>query len=470
MSHRDQDGHSLLNSHAQDLSSVVEWLLTGIELRSIGLRTDCRWSACGLVSTALLWAWSEEPALTRRFEAVLKIAMKLWPREVTASCSYQAFLKLLVRWTVPLMSALKTVLRMRMQKSLASRFHQFGFSIFGADGSRLGLPRTTSNEERFSAKKTRKKPRRQKGSKQPQARRPRSATARKSRAKNKKSDSPQLWITTLWHAGIGLPWDWLCGPTSSSERHHVREMISALPQEALLACDANFIGYDFWTALLDSGREFVIRVGSNVRLLRKLGYVRESGNTVYVWPNHAAQKKQAPLVLRLVVVQGARNPWYLLTSVRNPARLSDAQIAEIYTLRWGIELFHRHFKRTFDRHKLRSHKADHVECEAHWSMLGLWAMLLHAAQYLHRQHIPPSRMSIAAVLRAYRTAMRDYKNHPDPGESLWQLLDKALIDNYLRKDKASRGYPRKKYDKPPGPPKISNATSDQIAQAKQLRI
>jgi hypothetical protein len=41
------------------------------------------------------------------------------------------------------------------------------------------------------------------------------------------------------------------------------------------------VGDDFWSALLESGHEFVIRVGGNVRLLKQLGTVRESGRTVY---------------------------------------------------------------------------------------------------------------------------------------------------------------------------------------------
>lgn len=152
--------------------------------------------------------------------------------------------------------------------------------------------------------------------------------------------------------------------------------------------------------------------------------------------------------------------------MRDQTRLSGPQIAEIYTLRWGIELYYRHFKRTFDRHKLRSHKADHVECEAHWSMLGLWAMLLHAEHHLARRPVPPDRLSVARVLRAYRTAMRYHKSVPEPGESLGELLDAALTDPYPRRNKTSRDYSRKTYDPPPGPPIITTATPHQIAHAK----
>jgi hypothetical protein len=182
---------------------------------------------------------------------------------------------------------------------------------------------------------------------------------------------------------------------------------------------------------------------------------------------HAARKREPPLVLRLVVLQGGRHPWYLLTSLRDPKRLSDHQVAEIYRQRWGIELYYRHFKATFDRRKLRSHKAEHAECEAHWSMLGLWSMLLHA-QVCLRRWIPPERISVAQVLRAYRLPMREFKSRPDPGESLWDLLRAARIDSYQRRDKSSRAYPRKKYEKPPGAPQLHDATLAQRTLAKQV--
>src|SRR5258708_22639843 len=51
-------------------------------------------------------------------------------------------------------------------------------------------------------------------------------------------------------------------------------------------------------------------VGSNVRLLRGLGYARERRGLVYLWPDKAAAKHLPPLVLRLVVVHDGKKPWY----------------------------------------------------------------------------------------------------------------------------------------------------------------
>jgi len=269
--------------------------------------------------------------------------------------------------------------------------------------------------------------------------------------------------------GTGLPWDWRIGPSDSSEREHFRQMIGTLPKGALVTADAGFVGYHYWKEVIDSGRQFLIRVGSNVRLLKKLGYVRQKRNIVYLWPDEVAAKRKPPLVLRLLAVHDGRKPCYLVTSVLDEKQLSDKQMAEIYRLRWGIEVFYRNFKQTFERRKLRSKSADNAAVEAEWSLLGLWAMGLHAQLVLAPKGIPTRRISVAGVLRAYRTPMREYKSHPDPGESLTELLGRAVIDTYQRGSKASRDYTRQKQETPPGPPKVFEATKKQIILAKQIK-
>ncbi len=331
-----------------------------------------------------------------------------------------------------------------------------GRLVFGVDGSKLELPRTVSNEGRFApaaARRGRLTRRRRAASRQTEA------------SRRKKANSPQLWITTFWHAATGLPWEWRLGPADSSERSHLLEMMDRLPANSLITADAGFVGYDVWSRLLAAGHDLLIRVGGNVRLLKTLGYVRESHGTVYLWPDETARRGQPPLVLRLVVVQGGRHPWYLVTSVLRRRELSDRQIAEIYRRRWGIELFYRHFKQTFARRKLRSQAAEHVLCEAHWSLLGLWAMLLYAQQHQLRRRVPPERLSVAGVLRAFRGLLKQPVAGSGDGSTFHQRLDQAVVDGYSRANKQSRSYPRKKKETAAGPPKIIIATTKQQQRA-----
>jgi hypothetical protein len=65
--------------------------------------------------------------------------------------------------------------------------------------------------------------------------------------------------------------------------------------------------------------------------------------------------------------------------------------------------------------------------------------------------------------------MRHYKSPPDPGERMRQLIDRALIDPYKRKNKSSRDYPRKKQEEAAGPPVIRKATRAQVQQALQVK-
>ena len=277
-------------------------------------------------------------------------------------------------------------------------------------------------------------------------------------------------LTKLFHLELRLPWDWRIGPYDASERGHLREMIPDLPDDALVVADCGFVGYDFWSELLASGRQFVIRAGGNVRLLRKLGWVRESHGTVYLWPDKARQRKQEPLVLRLVEVHDGRQSWSLVTSVRDTNRLSERQVAEIYRRRWRIELYFRHLKQTFGRAKLRSHKAEHAAIEAEWSLLGLWGMLLHTRGQLDPPTGPPLRgqVSVAKVLHAFRQVLDEPDTHPRHGESLRELLARAIVTPRRQHDRTSRGYPRKKYEPDAKPPRVTLATPKEIQLAKQI--
>jgi hypothetical protein len=308
MSHQDLDGRKVRFNY-QYLRQALEWLLPGTAFASLSFRDDCTWSARQLAAAALLWAWSDEATLIERFHTARKIVQRLFPRQQEPAGSYQAFTKLLRRWTATFVECLQQVLRQRMKQSLASRWLLHGFAVFGTDGSRVELPRTRSNEEAYAPLP---KPKQNRSRKRP--RRSRQSAA----ARAKKASVPQLWLTVLWHATTGLPWNWRLGPCDSSERNHLLHMLPSLPEEALITADAGFVGYDFLQLIVDSGRHFLVRVGSNVRLLRKLGTVRESDGIVYLWPEAAAQQGALPLVLRLVVASNGRHPVYLLTSELYP--------------------------------------------------------------------------------------------------------------------------------------------------------
>jgi hypothetical protein len=96
-------------------------------------------------------------------------------------------------------------------------------------------------------------------------------------------------------------------------------------------------------------------------------------------------------------------------------------------------------------------------------------MAVYGLKQLHDQGISPNRLSFAKLIRAFQRMMRDYALPVEKACKLRDLLLDAVIDEYERGDKTSRDYPHKKNEKPPGPPKVRNATKQEIQIAMQVK-
>ncbi len=472
MSHQDRPSPLVINH--QTIKQVVDWLLVPALFAGMKVRGTATWKPRMLAVAALLWATSELTTLQARFEQARKIVKQVFRWQPAPGTSYQGFVKMLGQWQPVLLGAIMPHLREQMQEGEAAQWETAGYVVFAGDGSRVELARTEALEAAFAPQRRRpKSPKRRKpagkrGGKRPAKRR--AAKKQSAAARQKKATSPQMWLTLLWHVGSGLPWAWRTGPSGSSERGPLEEMLPDLPATALLTADAGFVGSDFWHALLAAGHHFVIRVGANVRLVRHLGWARESGQTVYLWPTQMAKTHQPPLVLRLVLVHDGKPPVYLVTDLPK-ARLSDRQVAQIYGARWGIEVFFRTFKQTFGCRKLRSRAAQTAQLELEWALIGLWSVGLLGQRELAATGQEPTRLSPAAAIRAFQGTLRDYRVRPDsPAETLWAHLRRAVRDDYQRhSSKTRRHYPWKKQRPPIGVPTISRATPQQITHATELK-
>lgn len=474
MSHQDRMSNIIVNH--QTIKQVVDWLFPAARFAGMKTRAGASWKPRMLAVAALLWAVSERKNLKSRFEEARNIVKKVFRWQPAPGTTYQGFVKVLRKWHERLLLAIVPQVRAKMKEVLPGWWKIAGYVVFATDGSRVELARTDSLEEAFSPKRSRKRNGKRRKAKAARDRK-RSAKRRAARKKKqssasleKKANSPQMWLTLLWHVTTGLPWAWRTGPSDSSERGHLEEMLPELPENSLITADAGFVGYMFWKAILAAGHHFVIRVGGNVRLLKKLGCAREYDHVVYLWPDQAAKKNQPPLVLRLIVVHNGKHPIYLVTDL-NKTQLSDRQAATIYAARWGIEVFFRTLKQTFGRRKLRSHTAENAQLELDWSLLGLWCMSLLGQRELAESGQAPTRLSPAAAIQAFQGTLREYRVRPESGEEvLWSKLRRALLDDYERgSSKTSRNYPRKKQRNRIVAPKISKATKSQINAAKELK-
>jgi hypothetical protein len=474
MSQQDRTSHIVVNH--QTIKQAVDWLLMPALFAGMQARSNASWKPRMLAVAALLWATSGLPNLKDRFEQARRIVGKVFRWQPDPGATYQGFIKVLRKWHCRLQLAIIPHIRAQMKEVLPEQWEVAGYVVFAGDGSRIELARTESLENAFSPKRKDNQKKQSKRKNRRAGRGAKSSAKRKGAKRQsaesiaKKESSPQMWLTLLWHVRTGLPWVWRTGPSDSSERHHLEEMLGELPENSLITADAGFVGYDFWSTILNAGHHFVIRVGANVRLIRQLGYARQHDHTVYLWPDAAAKKKQPPLVLRLIVIKDGKHPMYLVTNLTK-AQLSDRQAGMIYGARWGIELFFRTFKQTFGCRKLRSRSADNAKLELDWSLLGLWCVCLLGQRELVESGENPTSLSAAATIKAFQSTLREYRVRPESREEcLWERLRFALLDDYQRNSsKTSRAYPRKKKRQGVGAPTITRATKQQINAAKELK-
>lgn len=428
--------------HLDFIREAMEWVVDKSSFLDLKTHGNVNWTAKHLVILAVLWVWSEKSQLTDSFKEA-----SIWSKRLfgcVAVGSYQALTNALVTYGGQLVPLLWNRLHQLMEEVGEEHWRIGLWLALAVDGSRVSTPRTEANEKAFRAKNYGKS---------------QSAKYRKKKSKNKRKKNrakaetvtPQIWITLIWHMGLRLPWAWKLGPSNSSERAHFQALLAKhkFPENTLFCADAGFTGYDFWQSIIEKKHCFLIRVGSNVRLLTKLGYyAREREGIVYVWPDAAARKLQEPLILRLIHLKGERGDVFLLTNVLNSRRLSDAQASRLYKLRWGIELQFRTLKQTFGRHTLRSRTPDRALAELEWSLLGLWMIHLFAVKEQISIGEPPGNTSAALAIQVVRSILFLWCEVPEKGADLWEQLQQAVHDTYERHGtKRARYLPNKK-DKP----------------------
>lgn len=454
--HRPQSTALLDSAAPQQLRRALSWALDSRLFSHLRMHGNTRWVAPELVILSLFWVWSECATLTRAFAQASQLCQLLLGTVVLKS--YQGFAGALTTWTPTLVPLLWERLHRRMAE-VAGGFWRIGpWLPLAVDGSRTTAPRTRKNERalnppRFgkgatakSRKRWKDKRRRQKALAQPV--------------------HPQVWLTLLWHMGLKMPWAWRCGPSYASERHHLKGLLESqrFPEKTLFCGDAGFVGYDLWQAIAGRGHHFLMRVGSNIRLLRRLGRVRRREDLVFFWPNAAARAKQPPMLLRLLAFQTGRCTVWAVTNVLADRDLTARQAKLLYENRWGVELQFRSLKQTFGRSKLQSRTPERAYVELEWSLLGLWLIQLLAVSEQIPLGIGPGQSSVSVAVQIFRDVMR-----AGPRICLRDQLREAVKDSYARRGtKAGRYQPQTK-DKPSaGKPAIVNASTQQRQTYRKL--
>ena len=446
----------MAQSYLHQLGEAIREFLPSHSFNQIPIGRATHWKPLRLVWIALLMAWDEGQTLATRFDHACEAATKLHSHW-RLGASYSGFTQALVRLSPLLIPSLIKRLQLAM-KAVAGRYWKSGLWVaFAVDGTRIETPHTVQNEEGLGCA-------------------------------GRDKTAPQVFLTTVWHLGTGLPWDFRVGPGTDSERNHFRRMIGGLPERSMIVADAGFTGYALFQRLLLAGHSFLIRVGRNVTLLKNLGYYHEERDgLVYLWP--VAHRQCRPLVLRLIELTMGSQKVCLLTNVLDENQLSDEEAAALYKQRWGEEVFYRSYKQTMNRSKVLSRTPETCQADASWMVLGLWLLSLMTAARIIEAGGDPKEISVAQARDTARRAMRESRRSKRMAAkqqekkrrlgrrkrrvevpALSRELAEARKDRYERRRsiKQARNYPRKKKEKPPGTPKIQPATPAEVKRSARL--
>jgi hypothetical protein len=329
----------------------------------------------------------------------------------------------------------------------------YGKPTFGVDGTKFLLPRTKANQEYFSAAMRKK------------------ASSYKKKADLAKAASPQCQLSLCLHLGTYLPFCWKASSYSLGERGSLLGMLSSIPKNSRFVMDAFYYGYELWTVLIAQGFTFVVRAGSNIEVTRSLkglnGKLKRRGNLVFYWPANAAEKGKPPIVLLLVEVVVGKKRMFLIT---NELTLADHELADLYQRRWGIEVFFRTVKQSWQRTKLVSRTPQNALVEIDWTLLGIWASL-----WLGRKQTN-NKIALSPV-KVLRTIAKLVCDTASKAPSRWNLsrgfAQCAAHDESGRiTSKDSRNYPRKNKKKATGTPIIYRGTAklQEIAEKSIRKI
>src|SRR5919108_1464054 len=447
--------------NGETLRAAVAWAIDQQIFTHLKVHGNTVWKIADLILLTIIWVWSNDTTLTGAFVEAQRWSIDVLGRAAVAT--YQGLAKALVTWTTSWLPLLSDHLHRLMEENGGKHWRVGLWLALAVDGSRVSVPRSAENEKAFCAPNFGQGP---KGRVPPQE----AAKGKRVRRKAKVAQpvKPQIWVTLLWYMGLQMPWSWRTGPSYAAERDHFREMLrdQKFPTDTLFCGDAGFTGYELWKAISDAGHSFLIRVGANVTLLRKLGYVRERAGIVYCWPDAVARQKQPPLVLRHLQLRVGRRPMHLVTNVLNDKALTDVEAIRLYQLRWGIELQFRTVKQTFGRRKLRSRTPARAYVELDWSLVGLWLIQLFAVKEQSALGEIPEHCSVALAIQVIRETFRRWWERPE--EAFAIKLQAATKERYTAHGSKQARYCPNYKDKPSaGKPVVRTATAWHKARLTQ---
>ncbi len=301
-----------------------------------------------------------------------------------------------------------------------------GLAVYGLDGTTLRVPDTLENVTTFG---------------------------RPASPDGAGAGYPQVRVVALLNLRHHLLAAVAVGSSRTGELALAHGVWNALPDHAVVILDRGFCSYALFHALSDPTRDrhWLVRARDGRTALQRQVVQRFApGDTlVELQPTSitCAKHPDLPPTLRVRAVRVQRRgfcPYWLFTSLLNPATAPAAELAALYHDRWELELAFDELKtHTLERAEaLRSKAPARVEQEVWGLLLAYNLVRLVMSRAAPRAGVPPVRLSYRHALLALRAFWHTAWLTP-PGvlpRRIEALLDDLAL--FVLPDRRARRYPR----------------------------
>jgi hypothetical protein len=271
-------------------------------------------------------------------------------------------------------------------------FHHW--RLVSLDGSTLDVPDEAENREAFGFQK----------------------------GPNGDSAFPTIRFLSLVETGTRVLFGSRMGPYLTSELTLAEEVLPLLKPDMLCLADRGFYSFRTWGLARATGADLVWRIKKNMVLPREKDL--EDGSylsRIYESQNDQKQKRSGVVVrvvdYTLAGLQEAEPIYRLITTILDPEQAPAAELAALYSERWGVETAFDELKTHLRAGKLtlRSKTPDLVRQEFYGLLMAYFAIrgLMHEAALT--VEVDPDRLSFIHAVRVIRRKMTRVASLPPSG-------------------------------------------------------
>jgi len=248
-----------------------------------------------------------------------------------------------------------------------------------------------------------------------------------------------LKIHQVYHVGDELPADVAVGPAREHDRKGWSKAVKQARKGVLYLKDRGYCSFELWWEIDNALSYFItpLKAGLAYRHLRWLNPKRQRDRVrdeLVRFPG--MDRKDDFVILRLVHIRQEDGSWWSYVTNLIDEGLTPQDIAEIYSLRWRIEIFFRHLKHTLNMEHWFAQSEAGVQAQLYVALIGYLLSQVVLLWASREARLAPEQFRFTMVvheLAAWLIAQL-YKGHLLPLEELLDRVRRNALDKDRRRN------------------------------------